>query len=306
MNHSPGRRPQKTPLLWLALLLLIMAVALASGSGQIQWHSLWGTDPEGQTSRLLFWQLRFPRVLCAAVVGAALAVTGCVLQTMLRNPLADPFLIGISSASATGTVVALALGWYDARYGLAALAALSTLLFLDNIAFRQQRFSDHHLLVAGVALTYLFSALTGLLVALSKPEATRGMLFWLMGGFSAQDPLGTGLALGTLAGAGLFLAARANDLDLLAAGDETAHVLGLRPDRLRRQLFRVRGGPGAPSGPSLLRGEPPSRVAALSSGRGLFDGRGRHRGAYPALAARDPGGAADCLAGSSLLPLPAA
>jgi iron complex transport system permease protein len=220
-------------------LLLALAVSLASGSAPIAWSSLLGSDPGGETSRLLFWQLRFPRVLTAAAVGASLAVVGAVLQTLLRNPLADPFLIGVSSASATGTVLALAAGWTDARFGFAAVAALLTLLFLDSVAFRHQRFSDHHLLIAGVALTYLFSAITGLVVALSKPETTRGLLFWLMGGFSDHEPLGTGLSLLVLVAASVFLARRAGDLDLLAAGDETSHVLGLRPHKLRRQLFLV-------------------------------------------------------------------
>jgi iron complex transport system permease protein len=212
---------------------------LASGSGQIDWAALFGAETGGETSRLLFWQIRFPRVLTAAAVGAALAVVGAVLQTLLRNPLADPFLIGVSSASATGTVLALAAGWNDGRFLSSAVAALLTLLFLDTVAFRHHRFSDHHLLVAGVAMTYLFSAITGLVVALSDPETTRGLLFWLMGGFSDHEPVGTWLSLIVLMLACVQLGRRAGDLDLLAAGDETSHVLGLRPHRLRRQLFLV-------------------------------------------------------------------
>lgn len=231
--------PNTKILPWTAALLLALVISLASGSAPIDWSSLLGSDPGGETSRLLFWQLRFPRVLTAAAVGASLAVVGAVLQTLLRNPLADPFLIGVSSASATGTVLALAAGWTDARFAFAAVAALFTLLFLDSVAFRHQRFSDHHLLIAGVALTYLFSAVTGLVVALSSPETTRGLLFWLMGGFSDHEPLGTGLSLLVLVAASVFLARRAGDLDLLAAGDETSHVLGLRPHKLRRQLFLV-------------------------------------------------------------------
>lgn len=218
-------------------LTLALLLGLSVGAGDIVWSQLFGSSPEGHTSRQLFWQFRFPRVLTAASVGATLAVVGAVLQTMLRNPLADPFLVGVSSASATGTVLALALGFADSRFLFATVAALITLLFLDSVAYRQQRFSDHHLLVAGVALTYLYSALTGLVIALSNPEATRGLLFWLMGGFSEQEPLATALSVGALLLACAFLASRARDLDLLAAGDETAHVLGLRPHRLRRQLF---------------------------------------------------------------------
>jgi iron complex transport system permease protein len=176
-------------------------------------------------------------VITAAAVGAALAVVGAVLQTLLRNPLADPFLIGVSSASATGTVLAMATGLADWRFACAIGAALLTLLFLDAVAYKHQRFSDHHLLVAGVALTYLFSAVTGLAVALAKPQTTRGMLFWLMGGFSDREPLGTWLCVLSLGVVSTYLVSRAGDLDLLAAGDETSHVLGLRPHKLRRQLF---------------------------------------------------------------------
>ena len=188
---------------------------------------------------MLFWQLRFPRVLTAAAVGAALAVVGTVLQTMLRNPLADPFLIGVSSASATGAVLALALGFEYGRFAWAGVAALATLLFLDRVAYRQQRFSDHHLLVAGVALTYLFAAVTGLVIALADPSTTRGLMFWLMGGFADLEPLGTWLSVLGLGLSVALLARHCRELDILAAGDETAHVLGVRPHALRRKLFFV-------------------------------------------------------------------
>lgn len=222
---------------WAVGLLCALLLGLGSGAGDISWSELFASTPDGVASRALFWQLRLPRVLTAATVGATLALVGAVLQTMLRNPLADPFLIGVSSASASGTVLALALGFTDSRFLWAAGAAGISLLFLDSVAYRQQRFSDHHLLVAGVALTYLTSSVTGLIIALSDPARTRGLLFWLMGGFADHEPLATGLGLAGLLLACLFLARRSGDLDLLASGDETAHVLGLRPDKLRRQLF---------------------------------------------------------------------
>ncbi len=214
-----------------------MGLALVCGSGEILWKDLLPGAELDAPSRALFWQLRFPRVLTAAAVGGALAVVGAVLQTMLRNPLADPFLIGVSSASATGTVLALAAGISQGRFALSAMAALGTLIFLDSVAYRQHRFSDHHLLVAGVALTYLFSALTGLVIALSDPQTTRGLMFWLMGGFSDHEPWGTWLSMATLLVCTALLMRRGRELDILAAGDETAHVLGVRPHQLRRTLF---------------------------------------------------------------------
>lgn len=207
------------------------------GSGQIDWSNLLsGSDSLAQT---LFWQLRLPRAIAAASVGAGLAIVGAVLQSSLRNPLADPFLLGVSSAAAIGAVVALALDWPEGRFGLSVICALVCLLFLDRVAFRNGVFSNHNLLLAGVAVTYLLSAITGMIVILAEPTKTRGILFWLMGGFSTIDPVATLLmCIGVAVSAG-YLLARSNQLDTLALGDESAHVLGLRPHRVRRRLFLV-------------------------------------------------------------------
>lgn len=226
-------------LAWSGILLLALVIGLSWGAGAITWSDLLSEDPQGKLSRILFWQLRLPRVVAAAAVGGGLALVGAVLQTLLRNALADPFLIGVSSASATGAVLALATGMAVWRFPCAILAAAISLFFLDRVAYRRQRFSDHHLLVAGVALTYLFSSLTGLVVMLAPADVTRGLLFWLMGGFAERQPLGTWLCLAALLLSMIFLMLRASDLDRLALGDEASHVLGLRPDRLRRQLFLV-------------------------------------------------------------------
>lgn len=224
---------------WLAVLLLATLVGLTTGAGHLSWAELLRNEPDSHLSKVIFWQLRLPRVVAAAAVGGSLALVGAVLQTLLRNPLADPFLIGVSSASATGTVFALFLGLGSLRFPCAALAALLTLWVLDRLAYRKKRFSEVNLLIAGVALTYLFTSATGLIVMLAPPELTQGLLFWLMGGFANLDPLGTWLSLLTLALASAFLLTKSRELDLLALGDEASHVLGLRPDRLRRQLFFV-------------------------------------------------------------------
>lgn len=229
--------PPRRYLPWLLSFALAMLAALAFGSGEIVWSELL---PGGTgASEAIFWQLRFPRVLTAAAVGGTLAVVGAILQTMLRNPLADPFLIGVSSASATGTVLALAAGLGQGRFVTSAMAAFGTLVFLDSVAYRRHRFSDHHLLVAGVAMTYLFSAITGLVIALSDPQTTRGLMFWLMGGFSDLEPWAAWLSAGVMLVCTSSLLRRGSELDILAAGDETAHVLGVRPHALRRELFLI-------------------------------------------------------------------
>ncbi len=233
-----GVRPRVLAL-WLALFFLVLLHALMSGSAALDWGSVFDLAAEepGSPSRLLFWEIRFPRVLTALAVGAGLALVGATLQTMLRNPLADPFLLGVSSSAATGAALALAFGWSEGRFPLSIAFALVGLILLDRLSYRGGAFSDHRLLVAGFTLTYLLSAVTGLIIALADSRVSRGLLFWLMGGFSEFDRLSTGLCLLVLVLAGGILAYRADHLDLLAAGDETAHILGLRPHRFRRQLF---------------------------------------------------------------------
>jgi ABC-type Fe3+-siderophore transport system permease subunit len=222
---------------WFALFSFALILALAVGSGRIEWADLFTAEPN--LGKSLFWNLRFPRALAAATVGGGLAVVGAVLQSSLRNPMADPFLLGVSSASATGAVIVLALGWESARFGSSVLAALMCLVLLDRLAYQRGVFSNHTLLIAGVALTYLLAAITGLVVTLSDPSKTRGLMFWLMGGFSSLDPVSTGICSVVLVLSSLYLYSISNDLDVLASGDEAAHVLGVRPNLLRRRLFLV-------------------------------------------------------------------
>lgn len=234
---KPPRSPKSPFFLWTGLFVFSLILSLCVGAGEIAWGEVLTFQPGLSSS--LFWKLRFPRVLAAGAVGAGLALVGAVLQSSLRNPLADPFLLGVSSASATGAVAALAIGWSSGRFGLSVGAALICLLCLDRLAYRRGVFSNHVLLIGGVAITYLLSATTGLIVALADSTKTRGLLFWLMGGFSSLEPVAAGLCIVSLIFTGGYLLKHARELDILATGDESAHVLGLRPDGFRRKLFFV-------------------------------------------------------------------
>ncbi len=234
---KPSRSSQSPLLLWTVLFVFSLGLSLWVGAGDVVWSEVF-TFQSGLSSSL-FWKLRFPRVLAAGAVGAGLALVGAVLQSSLRNPLADPFLLGVSSASAAGAVAALALGLTSGRFGLSVGAALACLLCLDGLAYRRGVFSNHILLIGGVAITYLLSALTGLIVALADGTKTRGLLFWLMGGFSSLEPLAAALCVASLIFTGGYLLKHAKELDILATGDESAHVLGLRPDGFRRKLFLI-------------------------------------------------------------------
>ncbi|MFE9258781.1 FecCD family ABC transporter permease [Streptomyces sp. NPDC006879] len=192
----------------------------------------------------IVWEVRLPRVLLGAVVGAGLAVTGTVLQALVRNPLADPFLLGASSGASTGAVLVVVLG---VGAGAATTFALPVAAFAGStlalvvvyaMARRGGTMTTGRLILAGVAVQYILTALTSLVLVLSaSAQHVRAVLFWTLGGLGAAR--GDSLALPAAAlilGTALLLAL-ARPLDLLLAGEEGARTLGLDTSRFRAVVF---------------------------------------------------------------------
>ncbi|TRO13453.1 iron ABC transporter permease [Ectopseudomonas mendocina] len=195
----------------------------------------------GQDS--IVWQLRAPRVLLGALVGAGLAVVGTVLQAVTRNPLADPHLLGVSSGAAFGAVVVvLYLGEFAGLLSLplAAFAgALASMLLVLAIASRSGRLHSDRLLLAGVAVSFVMMAASNLLLYLGNPHAASSVLFWMLGGLGLArwellwlPALCLALALAVLLGLG-------RALNALMAGEQSAVSLGLEPRRVRLLVFVV-------------------------------------------------------------------
>ncbi|WP_308251925.1 iron chelate uptake ABC transporter family permease subunit [Pseudonocardia sp. KRD291] len=185
-------------------------------------------------------RLRMPRVLLAVLVGAGLAVCGVVLQALTGNPLADPYLLGISSGASTGAVAVVVLGLGGTALALpggafvGGLVAFGLVLALVGPNLN----SSTQVVLAGVAASQLFSALTSLVVvAAADADTTRSLTFWLLGSLAAANwaAVYTG-ALVALAVVILCLAA-APTLDAFAFGSESAATLGVRPGRARLVLF---------------------------------------------------------------------
>lgn len=187
----------------------------------------------------IVWLVRVPRVLLGALVGAALAITGAVLQTVVRNVLADPHILGVTSGASTGAAVYLLFGITAATTATALAAsafagalAATALLFL--IARINGQLTSLRLLLGGVTIGYIFAAATSFLIfASDRPEGARTVLFWLLGSLApaAWSSVATTVAVVAAATvAGLLLAPR---LDALAAGDDTARTLGVAPNRIR-------------------------------------------------------------------------
>ncbi|MET9347841.1 FecCD family ABC transporter permease [Streptomyces termitum] len=194
--------------------------------------------------RTIVLDVRLPRVLLGAVVGAGLAVVGAVLQALVRNRLADPFLLGISSGASTGAVLVLVLGVGGGLTTTLALPAgafagsLLALALVYGLARRGGAMTGPRLVLAGVAVSYILSALTTLLlVTAGRPEHFQEALYWSLGGLGSArwDTLALPAAV-LLLGTGALLAL-ARPLDLLLTGDEGATALGLDTGRFRAAVF---------------------------------------------------------------------
>jgi iron complex transport system permease protein len=200
----------------------------------------------------IVWRIRAPRVLLAALVGAALATGGVVLQALVRNPLADPYVLGISSGASLGAVLVIGAGSGVIGVGVGALGvsggafvgALATTVVVFALARRSGRLTGGRLtggrlVLAGVAVGYLAMAGTSLVQLSLDPSSLRGMLFWLMGSVAgARWPtLGPPAAVMVVCAGWMLLRARA--LNALSLGDDDATALGIAVPRLRTELLVV-------------------------------------------------------------------
>lgn len=184
-------------------------------------------------------QLRLPRVLIATAVGAGLAVAGAVLQVLFSNPLCEPYTLGVSSGSALGAVLGVALGLEWSFAGLAGTAFAGALVFASVLYAISLRpgVSNVTLLLAGVVLGFLGSSLVALQMALFDPNGLQGAMLWIMGDLSRARIQGASSALlGVMALIGaLWLKWR--DLDALLMGEEGARALGVDTSRIRRKVI---------------------------------------------------------------------
>lgn len=183
--------------------------------------------PELERAALVLWELRLPRVLLAAAAGINLALGGLLLQTIFRNPLAEPYLLGLSSGGALGAVIALAAGatattWLSLA-GSLAIAAIVLLTCRKKIA------SDlPSLLLAGVALGALAQAFTTAIILRFDPAAMRSILFWLMGSFAGRGWNEVWMLVPAALIGCVIVVLLHRPLDILALGSEGAHHLGVR------------------------------------------------------------------------------
>ena len=230
-------RMRATPLILLLLAASIAAIAasLALGSSGIDapWERLATGDPLMHT---IVWELRLPRALAAFGAGAVLALAGVLMQALLRNPLADPYVLGVSGGAAVGALGLMLVGatGFVVDAGAAA-GSFAAMLLVFAVAHGPGGWTTTRLLLTGVVVAAGCGAIVSLLLSLSDDLRLRGMLFWLLGDFSyVRTPWGL-LALALVALPACLLAAR--PLDALARGELQARLLGVPVRGLRIAIY---------------------------------------------------------------------
>ena len=218
----------------LALGVLLLAAMLGCamlGAVRFGWEEMWQSP--------IFWNLRLPRIVLSVMTGAALSVCGATYQSVFRNPLTDPYVLGISSGASLGAAIAILLGLeaYLLGVGACALATgLLTIVLIYRIASIGNRMHTTTLLLTGVCLTFLISAVISFIMVL-RQDKMDSIIFWTMGSFAAASWVDVIIVAPVVAiGIGVVLY-YCRDLNLLLAGSETAKSLGVEVERVKKTLL---------------------------------------------------------------------
>ncbi|MCL4502620.1 MAG: iron ABC transporter permease [Deltaproteobacteria bacterium] len=242
--------PLGRQLLWVvlvgALLLGIsLALGMCLGSTPAGWRrnlaALLGRSSPEDILPTIIWRIRGPRVLLAGLVGATLSLGGLVFQALLRNPLADPYILGISGGSAVGAILGLLAGWalFPGVALLAFLGSMGTLLLVLLITAGSSGTRKGSLLLAGVMVNAFCSAVIIFLVSITQDARLHNMLYWLMGDLSMAFPEQASSLIYLLLPCFLVILGLARPLNLLLMGEETALALGLNVAVISQVLLIV-------------------------------------------------------------------
>ena len=240
------RRNSRRKMLAIAALfvLALAAFVVATVIGPINLgpvelvRALWSPDSVDETTRTVLWRLRLPASCMAVLIGAALSLAGSHMQTILDNPLAEPFTLGISAAAAFGSAASIVLGWMivpSAQFNLAAMAGVSALVAAAVVigASMWRGAGADSMILIGIALVFLFQALLSLMQYGASTEALQQIVFWTMGSLQRANWASNLILVIALAIAIPFTVANAWKLTALRLGDARAAALGINVQRLR-------------------------------------------------------------------------
>lgn len=243
--------------LWMGLAIVLLALCLTAGvslgSAPIPVSTVWSivasklapgtfevTWSPGRES--IVWDVRFPRVILAGLVGAGLATVGAVLQAVTRNPLADPHLLGVSSGGALGAIIALLHTGLIFGLVTVPLFAFVGSLMATLAVVTVTRFTGagaDRLVLTGVAIAFVATSLGNLAIFLGDPRAAHTVVFWMLGGLGLAQWPHLLYPVAVLSVCLIFLVVRAREINAMAMGDETAATLGIPVARFRAELFVI-------------------------------------------------------------------
>ena len=230
-----GYRPIYIKLIIVTLALapvLLVSVLLgltigSSGDFAAAWRSLIGSGEPDATLEVIIWQLRWPRVVLAATVGASLALGGLVFQALLRNPLAEPYILGVSGGSAVGAILGIFAGFgFFPGLALSSFAGSLAVLLLVLLLSGRKAGSSDSLLLGGVMVNAFCGAIIMFLISVSKTSQMHKIIFWLMGDLSAAGTASLPLLLGVLP-CFMLIYILAQPLNLLLSGQDNAAAMGV-------------------------------------------------------------------------------
>jgi iron complex transport system permease protein len=221
----------------LLALILLVTFLMGLGLGAVRVPVLKGVFGAGldSTERAILWDLRLPRVLMAGIVGWSLSIGGVVFQALMRNPLAEPFLLGISSGAALGAVAGIIFGvlFWGGIPALAFAGALITITLVLSIAQKARTIEANTLILTGVIINAFFAALIMFALATASGEKLQSLLFWLYGDLSRGRFSDFWIMIPVILVVSFVLYGLSRSYNLIASGDEVASQLGVEVERAK-------------------------------------------------------------------------
>jgi len=241
--HKPPLTPGRVFRLSLVMALVLLLVAAASllmGTAEVSFHKIMALvsgslDPD-DPARLIILRIRLPRIILAGLAGFSLALGGVVFQALLRNPLADPFILGVSSGSAFGAIIGIVLGFtFSAGIPLMSFAgALLTVYLVLAIGTRRMGMESSTILLTGVILNAFFTAVIMFFISIATDSRLHTMLFWLYGDLSQTRYASLIILTPALIVTSVILFSFSRELNLITTGEEIALQLGVDVEKAKK------------------------------------------------------------------------
>lgn len=231
--------------LLLVLLLAVMVMGISLGSSESDvlavLRALWGPETEGGMLRTIVWKIRLPRVLLAVAVGATLSLGGLVFQALLKNPLAEPYILGISGGAAIGAIIGILMGFarFPGVSTTAFIGSILTLILILIMTSGRSLVKKESLLLSGVMVNAFCSAVIMFLVSLTQDARLHNIIFWLMGDLSQGDIQQVAILGALLIPCFIIIFYLSNTMNLLLMGNEIAHTTGINIKRVSLILLVV-------------------------------------------------------------------